>query len=371
MCRARASRLRHVGRRPAAPDREQDDVVARVVVALDVQVARRLRARREDLERDVALDQARARRRGRGRRAAGGRGPTAASRRGGRRRARRLVQGPRPLGGTVRRRVRCRAEPALRPRDQRGGRRPATAAAPTAADARERERARCRARSALSPRASAWASTRTTTGYSRVVVLGRPAVLVDHARVLGEERGVRRGGRGGRDRCGPRPRSSRRRRPRHRMSRLKRHERPFTDVVVAGRPLAGVDRHDPIGPQEPDGRALRLPVGVDRRQPADPLGARAARAPGRRPASPDRASRSSCVRAQVEAQDALLLDDAVRRHEPVALVERLRRVPPWPAARPQRVRAGPRPQVRHDRVEGTRCRNPAAGQRSSMSRRHR
>ena len=45
-------------RRPAPGERQQDDVVAAVVVALDVEVAGRLRARGEDLERDVALDEA-------------------------------------------------------------------------------------------------------------------------------------------------------------------------------------------------------------------------------------------------------------------------------------------------------------------------
>ena len=45
--------------RPAEGDGEQDDVVGPVVVALDVEVAGRLRGRGEDLERDVPLAQAR------------------------------------------------------------------------------------------------------------------------------------------------------------------------------------------------------------------------------------------------------------------------------------------------------------------------
>ena len=63
---ARAARWRALGqelppgrRRPAVREREQDDVVAAVVVAFDVQVARRLRGGGQDLERDVALDEAR------------------------------------------------------------------------------------------------------------------------------------------------------------------------------------------------------------------------------------------------------------------------------------------------------------------------
>ena len=47
------------GRRPAERQGEQHDVVAPVVVALDVQVARRLGRGGEHLERDVALDQPR------------------------------------------------------------------------------------------------------------------------------------------------------------------------------------------------------------------------------------------------------------------------------------------------------------------------
>ena len=72
---------------PALGERDREDVVARVPVALDVEAARRLDRHREDLQRDVALDEARARRPRRGSLAEGGRGPTAASRRGGPRRA--------------------------------------------------------------------------------------------------------------------------------------------------------------------------------------------------------------------------------------------------------------------------------------------
>ena len=46
-------------RRPALRQGQEDDVVAPVVVALDVEVARRLGRDRQDLERDVAVDQPR------------------------------------------------------------------------------------------------------------------------------------------------------------------------------------------------------------------------------------------------------------------------------------------------------------------------
>ena len=46
-------------RRPAEREREQDHVVAAIVVAVEVEVARRLGRRGQDLERHVALDQPR------------------------------------------------------------------------------------------------------------------------------------------------------------------------------------------------------------------------------------------------------------------------------------------------------------------------
>ena len=69
--------------RPAEREREEHDVVAAVVVALDVEVPRRFRGGGEDLQGDVALAQARdvdlAARRALG----AGPGPTAANRHGG------------------------------------------------------------------------------------------------------------------------------------------------------------------------------------------------------------------------------------------------------------------------------------------------
>ena len=58
MCSARSGRLRQVAGGQPRRGQEQD-VVAAVVVALDVQVARRLGRRGQDLEGDVAVDEAR------------------------------------------------------------------------------------------------------------------------------------------------------------------------------------------------------------------------------------------------------------------------------------------------------------------------
>ena len=64
------------------------------------------------------------------------------------------------------------------------------------------------------------------------------------------------------------------------------------DVGVARGPDVRVDDDLPIPPQEPDRGALRLAVGVDRREPADLLGRQALRGPPRRPRWPDRACAS-------------------------------------------------------------------------------
>ena len=117
----RAGSARSRGGQPRA-DRQQDDVVAAVVVALDVEVARRLGARGEDLERDVALDEARDVDVAAVAALAAGRGPTAASRRAGRRRrASRAGPAPAPMAGSGRRSGSGRA--AARSAPPAGGRR--------------------------------------------------------------------------------------------------------------------------------------------------------------------------------------------------------------------------------------------------------
>ena len=170
-CSARARRLRHVRRRPARGEREQDDVVAPVVVALDVQVARRLRATRRGpgarrcprsaagtstwpcvaaLE-EVAAPQQRV-------------GVEVGDQQ---RRVQR--RGPAPRRRTAAaRRVRHRRRSARPTRARPPARTPATAAAPTAAARSARARhSRWRSSSRRQATRQRVGVMRTTTGYSR------------------------------------------------------------------------------------------------------------------------------------------------------------------------------------------------------------
>ena len=165
--------------RPAEREGQEHDVVAAVVVALDVEVPRRFRGGGEDLQGDIALAQARdvdlaARR-------ALEQVPAPQQRIGMEvRDPQRLVEGPRPVRGAVRRRARPSRTAA--PRSARRGRaRPRASRPPSAAPAAPTARASPRRRlilgpisAASGPRRGRPASARRVRARSARTRAGRP-----------------------------------------------------------------------------------------------------------------------------------------------------------------------------------------------------